>query len=67
MPVNVSAERSTSLGPVHEYAIPLDSRGRKAFIKLPTPVASRDLDRLVAWIGYMRALIDDEVDNGGSS
>jgi hypothetical protein len=50
-------------GAYQDYSIPLDSRGRKALIQLPTPVESRDLDRLAGWLAYMRSVLDDTKDN----
>jgi hypothetical protein len=48
-----------SHGVVQDYSIPLDNKGRKARIHLPTPVSVRDLDRLRGWVDYMRNVIDD--------
>jgi hypothetical protein len=41
-----------------DYSIPLNSDGRKALIYLPTPVTSKDLDRLNGWLTYMRSLTE---------
>jgi hypothetical protein len=56
-----------SLGGLQDYSIPLDSRGRKALIHLPTPVEARDLDRLAGWLSYMRTVLSDTDDTSATS
>lgn len=53
-------EESLHSGPYQDYSIPLDNRGRKALIHLPTPVTTHDLSRLRGWVAYMQGVISDE-------
>jgi hypothetical protein len=59
----LSSERALSAADGTEsYTIPLDSRGKKALIHIPVPTASKDLDRIAAWVSYMRSVVSDDAE-----
>jgi hypothetical protein len=64
---SIITERDTTPrvdGTAQDFSIPLDSKGRKALIHLPTPVVTRDLARISGWIDYMKTVIQEDSVNG---
>ena len=53
------AAAHSARGEVQDYTIALNGSGRRAIIQLPVPLDGRDLDKVAAWVTYMRSVVEE--------